>query len=160
MTPRRGVSPTYMTLTTGSPYVAKEQYTLDCCNVAAAALLLYEYTITLGRESRLIWTDVRTGYAAIFLINRLNMLCMVISLILRICPWLNAYAAHVGRHIDASRLRCRQSQHTIRYDYCDAGSGTNCNKHHWNGEDERLFSKRWHVNDVWYRCQRLNTNCR
>lgn len=51
------------------------------------ALLLYEYIITLGEESRLIWANIRTTYAAIFMVNRLNMLCMCISTILTVCPW-------------------------------------------------------------------------
>ncbi|TFY62239.1 hypothetical protein EVJ58_g4001 [Rhodofomes roseus] len=55
--------------------------------MAGAALLLYDYVITLGQESRYIWTDVRVGYVAIFLVNRINMLGMalawIIALLLR-----------------------------------------------------------------------------
>ncbi|KZT70576.1 hypothetical protein DAEQUDRAFT_667465, partial [Daedalea quercina L-15889] len=48
------------------------------------ALLLYEYVITLGQECRFIWTNGRMGYAAIFLINRLNMLGLALSLIVNV----------------------------------------------------------------------------
>ncbi|KAH9925817.1 uncharacterized protein B0H18DRAFT_1008526 [Fomitopsis serialis] len=65
----------------------KEQYTLNYCAAAGTVLLLYDYVITLGQESRFVWTDVRAGYAVIFLANRLNMLCMFISGILSICSW-------------------------------------------------------------------------
>jgi len=82
----------------------KEQYTLNYCQVAAAALLLYDYVVTLGQESRYIWTDVRAGYAAIFLINRLNMLWMAISGILNVCSFhtLTLQADHrvLGRGCD------------------------------------------------------------
>ncbi|KZT70572.1 hypothetical protein DAEQUDRAFT_725088, partial [Daedalea quercina L-15889] len=60
-------------------------YTSNYCAAAAAALLLYEYVITLGQESRFVWSNACTGYAVIFLINRLNMLCMSISMFLGLC---------------------------------------------------------------------------
>lgn len=51
------------------------------------ALLVYEYLITLGEESRLIWTNLRAGYAALFLVNRVIMLCISIATILLVCDW-------------------------------------------------------------------------
>ena len=52
-----------------------------------AALLVYEYLITLGEESRLIWTNLRAGYAALFLVNRVIMLCMSIAMVLSVSNW-------------------------------------------------------------------------
>ncbi|KAH9925804.1 uncharacterized protein B0H18DRAFT_954994 [Fomitopsis serialis] len=66
-------------LQTLTPAQTQEQYIENCCAAAAAALLLYDYVVTIGQESRYIWTDIHAGYAAIFLINRLNMLGMAIS---------------------------------------------------------------------------------
>ncbi|KAH9829883.1 uncharacterized protein C8Q71DRAFT_862978 [Rhodofomes roseus] len=63
----------------------KEQYILNYCTAAGTALLLYDYVVTLGQESRYIWKDIRAGYAAIFLVNRLIMLCMFIYGIFSIC---------------------------------------------------------------------------
>ncbi|KAH9925820.1 uncharacterized protein B0H18DRAFT_1119307 [Fomitopsis serialis] len=74
--------PQTLTLATLTLAETKGQYTATHCAMAAAALLLYDYIVTLGQESRYIWTDVRAGYAAIFLINRLNMLCMAIYMIM------------------------------------------------------------------------------
>ena len=45
------------------------------------ALLLYEYAITLDAEIQFIWRDVRAGYAALFMINRLNMVCMFVVML-------------------------------------------------------------------------------
>ncbi|KZT70579.1 hypothetical protein DAEQUDRAFT_725102, partial [Daedalea quercina L-15889] len=60
----------------------EEQNTLNYCKVAGAAWLLYEYVITLGQENRFVWRDFRAGYTVLFLLNRLNMLCLAISVIL------------------------------------------------------------------------------
>ena len=51
------------------------------------ALLVYEYLITMGLEYRFIWKTPRTGNSAIFLLNRLNMLCMWISLMMFAENW-------------------------------------------------------------------------
>ena len=103
----------------------KEQRTLNYCTVAAAgawwgpfslwsgtniiwcrfpgaALLVYEYLITLGEESRLIWTNLRAGYAALFLANRAIMLCMSICMVLFASDWRSIVvrlpATSVSRH--------------------------------------------------------------
>lgn len=55
--------------------------------LSTTAFLLYEYAITLGEENRLIWANICTTYAAIFMANRLIMLCMCISTVLAVCPW-------------------------------------------------------------------------
>ncbi|KAH9925805.1 uncharacterized protein B0H18DRAFT_1008433 [Fomitopsis serialis] len=70
-----------------TPAQTKEQYTENYCGVAAAAMLLYDYVVTLDQERRYIWTDVRVGYVVIFLVNRLNMLCMAVSEILFLCSY-------------------------------------------------------------------------
>ncbi|KAI0725913.1 hypothetical protein C8Q72DRAFT_849108 [Fomitopsis betulina] len=63
------------------------------CIVAASELLVYEYVITIGQEYHLIWKRPRTGNSVIFLLNRLNMLCMCISLILFTNNWHNIVAS-------------------------------------------------------------------
>ncbi|EPT04772.1 hypothetical protein FOMPIDRAFT_82755 [Fomitopsis schrenkii] len=66
------ITDTYISMT-NEANIAGYSYT------AVAALLLYEYVITLGEESRVIWRDFRAGYATLFMINRFNMICMFIA---------------------------------------------------------------------------------
>ena len=42
---------------------------------------MYEYIITLGEESQFIWSNVHAGHAALFMINRLNMVCMFVVMV-------------------------------------------------------------------------------
>ncbi|KZT68523.1 hypothetical protein DAEQUDRAFT_330245 [Daedalea quercina L-15889] len=94
---------------------------------SAVALLLYEHIITLGQESRFVWTDICAGHAVIFIVNRLNMVSMSVDIILSLHTWRtimlqggsNTGAVHlrervslVGRCFRAPRLRYRQSRCT------------------------------------------------
>lgn len=74
--------------------------------LSITALLLYEYAITLGEERRLIWANIRTTYAAIFMANRLNMLCMCISMVFAVCPWRNTMVRISELHTtESSQMR-------------------------------------------------------
>jgi len=74
-------------LQTLTPAQTQEQFILNYCAAAAAAFVFYDYVVTLGQERRYIWTNVRAGYAAIFLINRLNMLWSAANGILVVCSF-------------------------------------------------------------------------
>ncbi|KAH9829885.1 uncharacterized protein C8Q71DRAFT_392735 [Rhodofomes roseus] len=82
----------------------EEQYTLNYCAMAGAALLLYDYVITLGQESRYIWTDVRVGYVAIFLVNRINMLGMALAWIIGMCSWDNLMVRYLYTSVRLSTI--------------------------------------------------------
>ncbi|KZT70574.1 hypothetical protein DAEQUDRAFT_764460 [Daedalea quercina L-15889] len=72
--------------------LAKESFTENCCGAAAATLLLYDWVITLGQEYRYVWRNNFRGYTALFLLNRINMLGLIIGLFMGFTPWYTAEA--------------------------------------------------------------------
>lgn len=69
------------------------------------ALLLYEYAITLGEESRFIWRDVRAGHATLFMINRLNMVCMFVVMVGGTISLNGIVVSHHAAHHLAAHIR-------------------------------------------------------
>ncbi|GJE93785.1 hypothetical protein PsYK624_099470 [Phanerochaete sordida] len=54
----------------------------DYTNIIASALVIYEHSITFSQEMRVIWQRRRTLVSAIFLINRYNILCSAVIVLL------------------------------------------------------------------------------
>lgn len=51
------------------------------------ALLIYDWVITLGQETRYVWHSKFRGYTALFFLNRINMAGMIIGILLGLTPW-------------------------------------------------------------------------
>ncbi|KAH9829881.1 uncharacterized protein C8Q71DRAFT_392556 [Rhodofomes roseus] len=66
---------------------AKESFTENCCAAAAVALLIYDWAVTLGQEFRYVWRSSFRGYTALFFLNRINMLGMIVGILLGLVPW-------------------------------------------------------------------------
>ena len=69
------------------------------------ALLLYEYVITLGEEIRFMWRDIRAGHAALFMINRLNMVCMFVVMVGGTISLNGIVVSHHAAHHLAAHIR-------------------------------------------------------
>ena len=51
------------------------------------ALLVYDWVITLGQETRYVWRSKFRGYTALFFLNRINMAGMIVAILLGLTPW-------------------------------------------------------------------------
>ncbi|EPT04768.1 hypothetical protein FOMPIDRAFT_158377 [Fomitopsis schrenkii] len=78
--------------------LAKESFTENCCASAAVALLIYDWVITLGQETRYVWHSKFRGYTALFFLNRINMAGMIIGILLGLTPW------HTGESCESAVL--------------------------------------------------------
>ncbi|KAH9925790.1 uncharacterized protein B0H18DRAFT_367787 [Fomitopsis serialis] len=66
--------------------VLLDNYTINYCQLASAALLLFDYLLTFGDEAHFIW-GTRMRVAFVFYLNRFTMLATAVLYILGILSW-------------------------------------------------------------------------